>query len=135
MPRYDWPDANLPGEAYLNDFGSHFYLTHGHVHVYNGDRKENAMGLRRTHILLEPEQHQALVNIARRERRSVSDVTREIVQQGILLRQQVYETDMKRRLEAFEKARQVREDMYKKYGDKLLDIDIVILINEMRKER
>ncbi len=93
------------------------------------------MSLYRTHVMLEPEQHQALKEIARREGRSVSEVTREIVQQGIAQRQQQYETEIQRRLKAFENARRVREEMYKIYGDRLYDIDIVALINEMREER
>lgn len=35
--------------------------------------------MQRTQVLLEPEQHQALTEIARRENRSLSDVVREMV--------------------------------------------------------
>ena len=37
----------------------------------------------RTQILLDPEQHQALAEIARREKRSVSDVVREMLRKQI----------------------------------------------------
>ncbi len=37
------------------------------------------MALHRTQILLEPDQHRALIEISRREGRSVSDLIREIV--------------------------------------------------------
>ncbi len=37
----------------------------------------------RTQILLESEQHQALKEIARREKRSLSDVVREMLEQGL----------------------------------------------------
>jgi predicted CopG family antitoxin len=37
----------------------------------------------RTQILLEPEQHHALAEIARREKRSVSDVVREMLRQQL----------------------------------------------------
>ena len=93
------------------------------------------MALYRTHVMLEPEQHKALKEIARREGRSVSEVTREIVQQGIIQRQQQYESEVQKRLNAFENARRVREEMYQEYGDQLYDIDLVTLINEMREER
>jgi predicted DNA-binding protein len=41
----------------------------------------------RTHLLLEPEQHKALTQLAQQEGRSVSDLAREIVQTGIEERQ------------------------------------------------
>jgi hypothetical protein len=37
----------------------------------------------RTQILLEPEQHEALAQIARREKRSLSDLVREMLQQQL----------------------------------------------------
>ena len=42
----------------------------------------------RTQILLEPEQHKILTEIARRENRSLSDVIREIVDEEIARRKQ-----------------------------------------------
>ncbi len=49
--------------------------------------------MHRTQILLEPEQHQTLTEIARRENRSLSDVVREMVRQQLAERK-------KRNLEA-----------------------------------
>jgi predicted DNA-binding ribbon-helix-helix protein len=43
----------------------------------------------RTQILLEPEQHKILTEIARREKRSLSDVIREMVDQQIARRKQI----------------------------------------------
>ncbi len=43
----------------------------------------------RTQILLEPEQHKILTEIARRENRSLSDVIREMVDKQIAERKQV----------------------------------------------
>lgn len=43
----------------------------------------------RTQILLEPEQHRILTEIARREKRSLSDVIREMVDQQIARRKQI----------------------------------------------
>jgi predicted CopG family antitoxin len=37
----------------------------------------------RTQILIEPEQHKALAEIARREKRSLSDVVREMLQEQL----------------------------------------------------
>ena len=41
----------------------------------------------RTQILLEPEQHQALAIIARQEKRSLSDIVREMIQKQLEERQ------------------------------------------------
>ena len=43
----------------------------------------------RTQILLEPEQHKILTEIARQEKRSVSDVVREMVDRQIARRKQM----------------------------------------------
>lgn len=39
--------------------------------------------MHRTQILLEPDQHQALMEIARKEKRSISDVAREMLRQQL----------------------------------------------------
>ena len=44
--------------------------------------------MQRTQISLEPEQHKALTEIARREKRSLSDVLRQMIDEQIHLRQQ-----------------------------------------------
>ena len=44
--------------------------------------------MQRTQISLEPEQHQALTEIARREKRSLSDVIRQMIDEQIQVRQQ-----------------------------------------------
>ncbi len=41
--------------------------------------------MQRTQIMLEPEQHQTLSEIARRENRSLAEVIREMVDEGITL--------------------------------------------------
>ncbi len=44
--------------------------------------------MQRTQISLEPEQHKALTEIARREKRSLSDVLRQMIDEQIRARQQ-----------------------------------------------
>jgi metal-responsive CopG/Arc/MetJ family transcriptional regulator len=44
--------------------------------------------MQRTQISLEPEQHKALTEIARREKRSLSDVIRQMIDEQIQARQQ-----------------------------------------------
>ena len=47
-----------------------------------------ARTLTRTQILLEPEQHRSLQEIARREKRSLSDVAREMLNRQLAIRKQ-----------------------------------------------
>jgi hypothetical protein len=93
------------------------------------------MPKKRIHLLLEPEQHLILVQIARREGRSVSDITREIVQDSIDQRQQDYAIEKKRRLQALEKARQVRQAILAARGGEPLNLNIPALIDELRNDR
>lgn len=89
----------------------------------------------RTHLLLEPEQHRSLAQIAQREGRSVSDITREIVQEGINQRQQSYAVEMNKRLQALERARQVRQAILAARGGEPLNLDIPALMDELRHDR
>jgi len=93
------------------------------------------MSKRRTHILLEPEQQEALANIANREGRSISDLTREIVQEGIQQRQQAYASAKKQRLQALERARQVRQAILDDHGGIPLQLNLPEIIAELRDER
>ncbi len=68
----------------------------------------------RAQILLEPEQHAALVDAARREERSISDLVREIVDQW--LSQQDEQRLWEQRMEALERLNQIRERVQQEYG-------------------
>jgi hypothetical protein len=87
----------------------------------------------RAQILLEPEQHKKLAEIASRAGRSVSDVVREAVAEYVMTRS--HEDQWERRRNALEKIRQHREEMLRKNGGKPFEIDVVELINQMREER
>jgi beta-phosphoglucomutase-like phosphatase (HAD superfamily) len=93
------------------------------------------MTKKRTHLLLEPEQHRALRQMAQREGRSVSDLTREIVQEGIEQRQEMYTQEKKRRLQALERARQVRQAILDERKGTPLSVDVPRLIEELREDR
>jgi hypothetical protein len=93
------------------------------------------MALHRTHILLETEQINLLKEIARREDRSVSEVARELIQDGITQIQGRSKTERERRLLALENARRVRQAIHDERKGEPLDIDVVDLINQMREER
>lgn len=91
--------------------------------------------MHRTQILLEPEQHQALTEIARREQRSLSDVVREMLHEQLKQHRQDAVAVRKRRLEALERIRRHRQAILDRRGGKPLEIDVVELIDQMRDER
>lgn len=91
--------------------------------------------MQRTQLLLEPEQHRALAEIARQEGRSISDVVREMVQRQIEQRRESARADRERRLAALERIRRHRDQAIEKRGGRLLDLDVVALIRQAREER
>jgi hypothetical protein len=93
------------------------------------------MTLQRTHILLEPEQQRRLAEIAHLEGRSVSDLARELIQQGLEHRQEEYNQEQQRRLAALDNARQVRRAIHDAEGEAFYQADLVELIHKMREER
>lgn len=82
----------------------------------------------RAQLLLEPEQHQALVEIAQREGRSVSDLVREIVRQHLVARDQ--EARKQREMRAIEELTQIRQRLKEEHGVYQGD-----LLAEVRAER
>jgi hypothetical protein len=68
----------------------------------------------RAQILLEPEQHKVLVEIADRENRSISDVVREILREYFARRQETVR--LERELTALKRLHQIREDGIERYG-------------------
>jgi hypothetical protein len=81
--------------------------------------------LYRVQILLEPEQHHRLAEIARREGSSISEVTRRVIRAGLLALQNQDEVWQKR-MEALEQLRTIRETSLPYAGD---------LVAESRDER
>ena len=82
----------------------------------------------RAQLLLEPEQHQALVEIAQREGRSVSDLVREIVRQHLVKRDQ--EARKQREMQAIEELTHIRQRLKEEHGVYQGD-----LLAEVRAER
>lgn len=81
----------------------------------------------RAQILLEPEQHQALTEIAEREGRSLSDLVREIVRQH--LAEQDQEARLLREIQAIEELTQIRKRVQEHHGVYQAD-----LLSEVREE-
>jgi heterodisulfide reductase subunit C len=84
----------------------------------------------RAQILLEPEQHKILQEIAHREGQSISEVAREVIRLGL----QVLETDSEiiwqKRMAALERLSQMRQKIQEEKG-----IYEGNLIDESRKDR
>jgi hypothetical protein len=70
----------------------------------------------RAQILLEPEQHQALQKIANKEGRSISEVAREIIRIGLEAAEREAEFSWRRRMEALEQLKRIREEVSREYG-------------------
>jgi hypothetical protein len=85
----------------------------------------------RAQILLEPEQHTALAEIAQRQGRSISEVTREIVAQYLVQQ----EDNLHQRQEVMEQIKQFKAQVLVRRGGKPIEIDVTRLIEEMRTER
>ncbi len=91
--------------------------------------------LRRTQILLEPEQHRALAELAKREGRSISEMAREILGRELEARKQAEDAVSRRRFEGLERVRKLRAEIVEENGGQLIDFDVVESVNRMREER
>ncbi|MEW5958842.1 MAG: hypothetical protein AB1801_14005 [Chloroflexota bacterium] len=84
--------------------------------------------LYRAQILLEPDQHRTLAQIAEQERRSISEVVRQIVGQYLVEREQA--TQLQREMQAIDTLTQIRRQIEQKHGVYQGDI-----LSEIRAER
>jgi hypothetical protein len=82
----------------------------------------------RAQILLKPEQHRTLSELAQREGRSISDLVRESVQEYLKEREQ--ETLREQRMKALDALTQLRERIQARHG--VLKVDLVAEIREER---
>ena len=84
----------------------------------------------RAQILLEPEQHEALSNIAQREGRSISDVAREIIRMGLDAVARDNDAVWRKRMKALERLNTIREEIRLQQGTYPGD-----LVDEVRRFR
>ena len=91
--------------------------------------------MQRTQILLEPEQHHALTELARAEGRSLSDIVREFVQAQLTLRQRERELHRQRQLAGLEQIRVHRQAILTRRAEQAHLPDPVIVIEQLREER
>jgi predicted DNA-binding protein len=82
----------------------------------------------RTQILLEPEQHKALVEIARQEERSISDIVRHMISQH--LEERTRDAKRQRAIDALDRLTRLREKVEQRSGVYQDD-----LVAEARAER
>ncbi|MCM8749480.1 ribbon-helix-helix domain-containing protein [Thermomicrobiaceae bacterium CFH 74404] len=90
--------------------------------------------MHRTQILLEPEQYRALVELARLEGRSLSELLRELVREHLAQRDQAADVILARQMAALERIRQHRQAVLERRGGVPLDIDIAALVAAEREE-
>jgi hypothetical protein len=110
-------------------------LTFAHVHVITKQRRIPFMGMVRIRLLLKPEQHHALAQLAWQEGRNISEIAREIIQEGIERRQLLPVTQREQRMQALQKARQVRQAILQERGGVPLDLNLSEKIADLREKR
>jgi predicted DNA-binding ribbon-helix-helix protein len=84
----------------------------------------------RAQILLEPEQHDHLREIAEREDRSISDVAREMIKRGLRAREEDRQSRLQQARKALEQLDQIRRQVAAKHG-----VYHGNLVAEVRSER
>lgn len=89
----------------------------------------------KTQIVLEPEQHKALAEIAEREGRSIPDVVQDLVKQGLEEHERRARTNQQSHLESLKQIREHREAILAERGGNPIELDTVELIHQMRQER
>jgi len=75
-----------------------------------------ASKMHRAQILMETEQHRLLAKIAKRQKRSVSDVAREAIALGLAAMGQNGKAEKRRRFQAVRRLNQLREKTQRKHG-------------------
>jgi hypothetical protein len=91
--------------------------------------------LHRTQILIEPEQHRALTEIARREKRSLSELIRDLVQRELDQRRREEHELWDARIGIIERARERFAGRTTRSGGATPDFDAVAEIAAARAER
>jgi hypothetical protein len=89
--------------------------------------------MHRAQILLDPEQHTALADIAQREGTSISEIVRSAVQEW--LDERLEDEIVHQRLEDVEIIQEHRQALLAQRGGQPLKIDIDRMIDQMRAER
>jgi hypothetical protein len=89
--------------------------------------------MHRAQILIDPEQHQTLAEIAQREGTSISEIVRHAVQHWLAERHA--DQALHRQMDALEEINQHRQLILDRRDGKSLEHDLAELIEQMREER
>ncbi len=89
--------------------------------------------MHRTQILIEPEQHKALSDLAEAERKSISELIREIIRKH--LDNQSGEVRWRNRDKTLQRARKLRNSILDERDGKPIDLDMIALMGEIREAR
>jgi hypothetical protein len=89
--------------------------------------------MHRAQILIDPEQHQALAEIAQQEGTSISEIVRHAVQHWLAERHA--DQVLHRQMDALEEIDRHRQLILNRRDGKALEHDLVELIEQMREER
>jgi predicted transcriptional regulator len=89
--------------------------------------------MHRAQILLDPDQHDALAEIAQRDGSSISEIVRNVVESWLIERRQ--EESTRGQLEALDTIREHRQALLDQHKGQPLNIDLSNLIEEMREKR
>jgi len=87
----------------------------------------------RAQILLDPDQHRRLAEIATQEGKSISLVVREAVAEYLIAQEE--ETERERRVKALARVREHRRAILEERAGKPIEMDVVELIHQIRDER
>jgi hypothetical protein len=91
--------------------------------------------LHRTEILLEPEQHQKLADLAEREGRSLSAVVRSILARELQRQEPTRSGRSAETGDPLVSLRRAQEEMLARRGGSPVAVDVEEMIREMREER
>lgn len=94
-----------------------------------------AARMQRTQILLEPEQHRALTDLAQAEGRSLSDIVREFIQAQLALREHEHKIRRQRQLAGLEQIHVHRQAILTRRAEMPNLPDPADLIEQLRDER
>lgn len=91
--------------------------------------------MHRAQILLDPQQHQALRNIAKRQGRSISAVVREMINDQLLRVREEQDSQIRHHLAVIDRIRDHKKALLDKRDSRPIAVDIVRIIEENRTER
>ena len=89
--------------------------------------------MHRAQILIDPEQHQSLAEIAQQEGTSISAIVRRAVHHWLAERHE--EQVLRRQMDALQEIGQHRQAILDRRAGKPLEIDLVEIVEQMREER